>query len=207
MNNYFNSVKRVREDEAVIRPSTWQPATALHPRLGFRFLLLHHLTPREKINTPESLVPATSRLSKDPSMSTSRIPSAACSSISSTANQLAFNLRRPSCSVLPGNARLLGRHKCSRGIATVAMASAKTDPLEICVKASVTTPNKLGDCEIVFVLLHFSVPACEYVSFHNAPWNVGRYDYHWWHREVKFRSFELLRWLIQLVDVARPLSA
>lgn len=35
---------------------------------------------------------------------------------------------------------------------TVEMAAINTTPLEICVKASVTTPNKLGDCKISFFL-------------------------------------------------------
>ncbi|KAA3458446.1 glutathione S-transferase DHAR3, chloroplastic [Gossypium australe] len=48
---------------------------------------------------------------------------------------------------------------------TVAMAAINTTPLEICVKASVTTPNKLGDCKISSFLsmMLFVCPFCQRV--------------------------------------------
>lgn len=33
---------------------------------------------------------------------------------------------------------------------TMSTAASKTDPLEVCVKESVTVPNKLGDCKLLY---------------------------------------------------------
>ncbi|KAM7268094.1 hypothetical protein ACFE04_010260 [Oxalis oulophora] len=59
--------------------------------------------------------------------------------ISSTIKQLGFNLP------LSNN---LNRHRCftARRRNFTVMAMSASTPLEICVKASTTTPNKLGDC-------------------------------------------------------------
>lgn len=72
-------------------------------------------------------------------MSTSKIPLAACS-LSTT---VASNLRGRSL-VVSSNVSILSRNRCMRRATTVAMSSG---PLEICVKASMTVPDKLGDCE------------------------------------------------------------
>ncbi|KAK6255817.1 Glutathione S-transferase [Theobroma cacao] len=58
-------------------------------------------------------------------------------------HHLAFGLRFPQNHALcrPNGARIT----TSRSFA-VTMAATSTTPLEVCVKASVTTPNKLGDC-------------------------------------------------------------
>ncbi|OMO55487.1 hypothetical protein CCACVL1_27221 [Corchorus capsularis] len=62
---------------------------------------------------------------------------------SSLKHHLAFGLRFPQNHALCRcNA---ARLTTSRSF-TVAMAATPTSPLEVCVKASVTTPNKLGDC-------------------------------------------------------------
>lgn len=90
-------------------------------------------------------------------MSALKIPSAACS-ISSRVNHLAFKLRHGNCAVLPSRASLLRLRSRSRRMATATVASAAMEPLEICVKSSATTPDRLGDCEIVFPLFHFVRP-------------------------------------------------
>ncbi|KAJ4706916.1 Glutathione S-transferase [Melia azedarach] len=68
-------------------------------------------------------------------MSTLRIQPTATCAISSTMKHLGFSFRRPhkNCAVF----------RRPRNLAVMAVS---TDPLEICVKASVTTPNTLGDC-------------------------------------------------------------
>ncbi|GKV00178.1 hypothetical protein SLEP1_g12914 [Rubroshorea leprosula] len=73
-------------------------------------------------------------------MSTARIQSSTASALSATVKHHLFPNLRP-----PGNHLVsrpnIARLRTTRGL-TVAMAA----PLEVCVKASVTTPNKLGDC-------------------------------------------------------------
>ncbi|XP_044468343.1 glutathione S-transferase DHAR3, chloroplastic isoform X2 [Mangifera indica] len=68
-------------------------------------------------------------------MSTFRFQPTTTCAISSTIKHLGFNRRFPhsNCAVFrrPRNFTIM---------------AASIDPLEICVKASVTTPNKLGDC-------------------------------------------------------------
>lgn len=51
-------------------------------------------------------------------------------------------------------------HRYHRRRALTVSAAAASAPLEICVKASVTTPNKLGDCEfsLQFFLISYYVP-------------------------------------------------
>ncbi|XVE78658.1 hypothetical protein DITRI_Ditri13aG0164200 [Diplodiscus trichospermus] len=63
---------------------------------------------------------------------------------SSLKHHLASGLRLPQSHALcrRNGARIT---TFSRGF-TVSMAATSTTPLEVCVKASVTTPNKLGDC-------------------------------------------------------------
>ncbi|KAK4751927.1 hypothetical protein SAY87_020725 [Trapa incisa] len=80
-------------------------------------------------------------------MSALKIPSAAFA-ISSSINRLAFKLRHRSRSrpVLLAVTSVYGLHCCSRRMATAAVESVATEHLEICVKASVTTPDRLGDC-------------------------------------------------------------
>ncbi|KAI3430050.1 uncharacterized protein J3R85_008330 [Psidium guajava] len=76
-------------------------------------------------------------------MSTAKITPAA-SVLSSTINDLGFGLRLPSYTILPNNFK----QRCGssqRRLCIMAKSSA-LNPLEVCAKASVTIPNKLGDC-------------------------------------------------------------
>ncbi|KAH7860100.1 hypothetical protein Vadar_009333 [Vaccinium darrowii] len=73
-------------------------------------------------------------------MSTARInPSA--SALSTTIKHLTVKLQFPPPKVL-----VLSRQNRRRTLTVSSMAGAVSDPLEVCVKASVTTPNRLGDC-------------------------------------------------------------
>ncbi|KDP33171.1 hypothetical protein JCGZ_13436 [Jatropha curcas] len=79
-------------------------------------------------------------------MSTARIQptavaaaSAACALSSTVKHHLGFTLR------LPRNNAVFRRQRIRRNHSVIAM-SAVSEPLEVCVKASVTAPNKLGDC-------------------------------------------------------------
>ncbi|KAG2710789.1 hypothetical protein I3760_04G045700 [Carya illinoinensis] len=80
-------------------------------------------------------------------MSTARIQPTACS-LSSTVRHLGFfNLRLPRSAAVSFNSFDRVRRYGIRKALTVSMSTASSsDPLEILVKASVTTPNKLGDC-------------------------------------------------------------
>ncbi|KAJ9172988.1 hypothetical protein P3X46_016167 [Hevea brasiliensis] len=66
--------------------------------------------------------------------------SAACAFSSSVKHHLGFTLR------LPRNNSVFRSHSIRRRNLSVFAMSAVSDPLEVCVKASITVPNKLGDC-------------------------------------------------------------
>lgn len=72
-------------------------------------------------------------------MSTFRFQPTTTCAISSTIKHLGFNRRFPH-----SNCAVFRRRR------NFTIMAASIDPLEICVKASVTTPNKLGDCKIFF---------------------------------------------------------
>ncbi|KAE9450082.1 hypothetical protein C3L33_18019, partial [Rhododendron williamsianum] len=82
-------------------------------------------------------------------MSTARI-SPSASAISTTIKHLTGNLqfaRTHTLSPLKGSGR--SRRNTLRGrtlTVSASSAAAVSEPLEVCVKASITTPNKLGDC-------------------------------------------------------------
>ncbi|KAL4652324.1 hypothetical protein ACB092_01G225000 [Castanea dentata] len=64
--------------------------------------------------------------------------------LSSSVRQLGFfNLRLPQNCVASSNH--FSRHGTRRAL-TVSMSTTSSDPLEVCVKSSTTTPNKPGDC-------------------------------------------------------------
>ncbi|XP_057972070.1 glutathione S-transferase DHAR3, chloroplastic [Malania oleifera] len=78
-------------------------------------------------------------------MSTAKL-SPATSALSSTIRRLNCNLLLPqNCAVFRHNSNRLRPHRSCRRSFTVALSSAAS-PLEVCVKASTTTPSKLGDC-------------------------------------------------------------
>ncbi|KAM7515837.1 hypothetical protein LguiA_005420 [Lonicera macranthoides] len=84
-------------------------------------------------------------------MSTAKIHPTSCTALSTTIKHLTCNLHSPS--FLPFfttnlHSKPLGRSFTRRRNLTVSMSSSSpvVTPLQICVKASVTTPNKLGDC-------------------------------------------------------------
>ncbi|KDO50840.1 hypothetical protein CISIN_1g034500mg [Citrus sinensis] len=74
-------------------------------------------------------------------MSTLRIQPSTTSAISSTIKNLhlGFSFRLP--------CKNYGVSKRPRNLSVMAVA---TDPLEVCVKASSTSPNRLGDCQYYY---------------------------------------------------------
>lgn len=81
-------------------------------------------------------------------MSTVKIQPTACA-LSSTVRHIGFfNLRLPRDGVVSSKSFNQSRRYGNRRALAVSMSSAsQSNPLEVCVKASTTTPNKLGDCE------------------------------------------------------------
>jgi len=81
-------------------------------------------------------------------MSTVKIQPTACA-LSSTVRHIGFfNLRLPRDGVVSSKSFNQSRRYGTRRALAVSMSSAsQSNPLEVCVKASITTPNKLGDCE------------------------------------------------------------
>ncbi|XP_038719282.1 glutathione S-transferase DHAR3, chloroplastic-like isoform X2 [Tripterygium wilfordii] len=70
---------------------------------------------------------------------------AACA-FSSTIKHLGFNFPvSRNFSFVANNGSRLRRHGTKRNL-TLAMSSSPSNPFEVCVKASITTPNRLGDC-------------------------------------------------------------
>lgn len=83
-------------------------------------------------------------------MSTAKIQPTTCSFSSTVRHVGVFNLRLSRSAHVSSNGfnNHVGPHGIRRAL-TVSMSSApSSNPLEICVKASVTAPNKLGDCKI-----------------------------------------------------------
>ncbi|CAN1227796.1 Glutathione S-transferase DHAR3, chloroplastic, partial [Linum perenne] len=82
---------------------------------------------------------------KRPTMSTARfqpaVAAVAASALSSTVKQ-SFTFNFP----LPVSTSVVSRRRSIRRTLTVAMSTTVSSPLEICVKASITQPTKLGDC-------------------------------------------------------------
>ncbi|KAG6720505.1 glutathione S-transferase DHAR3, chloroplastic-like [Carya illinoinensis] len=81
-------------------------------------------------------------------MSTAKIQPTTCSFSSTVRHVGVFNLRLSRSAHVSSNGfnNHVGPHGIRRAL-TVSMSSApSSNPLEICVKASVTAPNKLGDC-------------------------------------------------------------
>lgn len=78
-------------------------------------------------------------------MSTAKMTPTA-SVLSSTIKNLGFGLRLPSYTVLPNNFK--PHYGCSQRRLCIMAKSSASNPLEVCAKASVTIPNKLGDCEL-----------------------------------------------------------
>ncbi|XP_062150762.1 glutathione S-transferase DHAR3, chloroplastic [Alnus glutinosa] len=80
-------------------------------------------------------------------MSTVKIQPTACA-LSSTVRHIGFfNLRLPRDGVVSSKSFNQSRRYGTRRALAVSMSSAsQSNPLEVCVKASITTPNKLGDC-------------------------------------------------------------
>ena len=74
------------------------------------------------------------------------------------------------------------RQRIKRNLTVSMSATSGPDPLEICVKASVTVPDKLGDCEWI-MFSFFSFPFFPFVgSFGNGNWRVSFF-------QCFFRSF------------------
>ncbi|KAJ4850902.1 Glutathione S-transferase dhar3, chloroplastic [Turnera subulata] len=72
-------------------------------------------------------------------MSTARIhPTVTAAAASAVSSRIKHHIRL----LHNGGRRGIGR----RNLTAVAMSAAVADPLQVCVKASVTVPNKLGDC-------------------------------------------------------------
>ncbi|GAV76714.1 GST_N_3 domain-containing protein [Cephalotus follicularis] len=82
-------------------------------------------------------------------MSTARIQANTASAISSTIKHLGFNLR---CPINSKNTKQKIPRRRTSNTLTLAMSTSSSpsssvpSPLEVCVKASVTSPNNLGDC-------------------------------------------------------------
>ena len=88
-------------------------------------------------------------------MSGSRVQPAACVVLSSSIkHHLGFNsLRRSNCSFSHfHHSPFSFRRSGARRALSVSMS---VSPLEACVKASITVPNKLGDCNFFFSFLVF----------------------------------------------------
>ncbi|KAL8142107.1 hypothetical protein V2J09_015139 [Rumex salicifolius] len=99
-------------------------------------------------------------------MSTLKLTPSA-SALSSTFKRLHFN-------PLPVASAPSFYRRSTRRTFTVSMSSAVSNPLEICVKASPTTPNKLGDCpfcqRVLLTLEEKSLPYdMKLVDFGNKP--------------------------------------
>ena len=96
-------------------------------------------------------------------MSSVRIPPTA-SAVSSTIKHLGYN---PRFFTSHGGAKGVKRVGGERRKFSITMSS----PLEVCVKASVIIPNKLGDCKASFFIsvsgfLSFPLPSTWTLAFH-----------------------------------------
>ncbi|XP_050229940.1 glutathione S-transferase DHAR3, chloroplastic [Mercurialis annua] len=105
-------------------------------------------------------------------MSTATIQPSAAFSSAIAKHHLPLGFRFNNVVRMPQNSAVFRRR--SQRISKIAMSAAVSEPLEICVKASVTVPNRLGDCpfcqRVLLTLEEKNVPYdMKFIEFANKP--------------------------------------